>query len=384
MLLIVLPQWASAGDLSPNRGLTLENLIGAAIQDNKDLQAARHIVEGARARLVQSGLGPNPRMQLSGRSDVLFSNDGEYAVGVGISQDFPVAGRIARQQDVARVDVELAQAEIAQEERKLAGDVAAAYYHLVVLDQQIQTQAHLIDVDTALVEVTRNRLKAAEVSEMDVTSAQLELQRVSQQQTLLQTRRATQLAQLNELLGRPASAPLLVNSALREPGALPDLEELLHQALEARPDLRTEQLTADRARAQGELARAERWEDWNVGVGLEQDRLVLDGGPSQRPSRAVGVTLSIPLPLKNDRRGQIAETLSAGAQATARVNALSFSIRNEITRLHAEVTRLQQTLLVYRNDLLVSGEHNVNLAQQAYRQGQAPIFTVIQTQRQQA
>lgn len=381
-LLAVLAPLAIAAPANP--APTLAALIDVALHDNKDLQAARHAVDGARARLQQAGLGPNPRLELAGRNDTLFSNDGEYAVSVGFSQEFPIAGRLARQQDVARVDVVLALAEIAQAERTLAGNIAAAYYRLLVLDRQVDAQDRLIGVDDALLSVTRNRLRAAEVAETDVTTAQLELRRASEQRALLQTQRATQRAELNQLLGRAGDAALTIDDTLPTPDALPDAAVLQRQALAARPDLRTAYLNADRARAEQALARAERWEDWTVGVGVEQDRLVLDGAPPQQASRAIGVSLSIPLPLRNNRQGRIAEALAAGAQAHANVQALSFSIANEIARRYAEVTRLAQSLADYQRDLLPGAAHNVALVQQAYRQGLAPIFTVIQSQRQQA
>lgn len=362
---------------------TLPGLVVAAVRDNKDIQAARHAVEGARARLLQSGLAPNPRLEISGRSDMLFGNEGEYAVGIGLSQDFPVAGRIARQQDVARVDVALALAEIAEAERKLAGEVAAAYYRLLVLDRRIEAQQRLIGVNTELVRVTRNRLQAAEVSEIDLATAQLELRRADEQRALLEAQRATELVQLDQLLGRPAAEPLSVDQTLPAPGTLPDLDTLRRQALSTRPDLRTEYLNADRARSEQALARAERWEDWTVTVGVEQDRLVLDGGPPQSPGQAIGLSLSVPLPLRNKQQGRIAETRSAGAQAAARVQALEFSIDNEVGRSYAEATRLEQPLLDYQRELLPASESNVAKVRQAYRQGLAPIFTVIQTQRQQ-
>ena len=363
---------------------TLTALIDAALRDNKDLQAARHAVDGARARLQQAGLGPNPRLELAGRNDAVFSNAGEYAVSVGFSQEFPIAGRLARQQDVARVDVALAQAEIAQAERTLAGNIVAAYYRLLVQDRQVAAQDRLIAVDDALLSVTRNRLRAAEVAETDVTTAQLEQRRARQQRSLLQIQRATQRAELNQLLGRTGDAALTTDDTLAAPGALPDVAVLQRQALTSRPDLRTAYLNADRARAEQALARAERWEDWTVGVGVEQDRLVLDGAPAQQASRAIAVSLSIPLPLRNNRQGRIAEALSAGAQANDSVQALSFSIKNEIARRHAEATRFAQSLADYQRDLLPGAAQNVAQVQQAYRQGLAPIFTVIQAQRQQA
>ena len=370
--------------LSANaESLTLQNAIDIAVQGNKDLQATRYAVEQARARLLQAGLPPNPRLDLSKRSDLIFRNEGEYTASIGISQQFPVAGRIARQKDVARVDVALAVAEIQQAELKLASDAASAFYRVLALNRQIESRERLIDVDQKLVKGTRNRFKAAEVSELDVNAAQLDLQRLSQERALLQSQRTTQLAQLNQLLGRPTTQPLELDDTLPSTDQLPSLAEQQREAFILRPDLRFALLNADRAKADQELARAQRWEDWTVGVGLEQGRQVIDGGPPQRASRAIGVNLSIPLPLVNRNQGRIAETVAAGDQAYARIEALKLGIGNEVASVYAEAERLQQVITEYQRNMLPLSERNVRLAQQGYNQGLVSIVEVVQAQRQQ-
>jgi cobalt-zinc-cadmium efflux system outer membrane protein len=374
--------WGSIGQAAHAAGLTLPQAIDIAVQSNKDLQAARHAVEGARARLLQAGLPPNPRLNIAGGNDRLFKNAGEYAASVGISQQFPVAGRIARQKDVARVDVDLALAEIRQAELKLAGDIASQFYRVLALNRQIEVRERLIDVDQKLVLGTRNRFKAAEVSELDVNAAQLELQRLTQEHALLLNQRMAQLSQLNQFLGQPAIQVIELDDTLPDSKSLPSLTELQRQALTLRPDLRFALLNADRARADQSLARAQRWEDWTVGVGLEQGRRVIEGIPPQASDRALGLSLSIPLPLLNNNQGRIAETAAVEAQADARIEALKFSIGNEVASAYAEVERLQQVISEYQNMLPLS-ERNAHLAQQGYDQGLVSIVEVVQAQRQQ-
>lgn len=364
-------------------GMTLPQAIDIAVQSNKDLQAARYAVQQARARLLQAGLPPNPRLDIAAKNDLLFGNKGEYTASVGISQQFPVAGRIARQKEVARVDVALALAEIRQAELKLAGDVSSGFYRVLALNRQIEVRKRLIDADQKLVLGTRNRFKAAEVSELDVNTAQLDLQRLTQERALLQSQRLTQLAQLNQLLGRSATQAIVLDDTLPSSEALPSLAEQQRQALAARPDLRFALLNADRARADQALARAQRWEDWTVGVGLEQGRLVIDGAPPQASSRAIGLSLSIPLPLRNQNQGRIAEAAAAGNQADARIEALKLSISNEVAGAYAEAQRLQQAVSAYQGSMLTLSARNVRLAQQGYNQGLVSIVEVVQAQRQQ-
>ncbi len=360
----------------------LEEVITLALQNNKDLQAARYSVDAAHARLAQAGLPANPRLELSTRSDFLFGNNGEYAVSAGFTQQFPVAGWLAREKDVARVDVDLAMAEINIAERRLTGNVASTYYRIIVLNRQIAERDSLIKVDKKLVKVTRNRFKVAEVSELDVFTARIELARLEQERTLLQNQQATQQGLLNQLLGRVAGQALTLDDSLARAQVLPGVEKLQQQALSQRPELRVEALNLERARAAQALARSQTWEDWTVGVGVEQSRLSITGAPPQDTERALGVTLSIPLPLRNKNQGRIAEAIVAGSQATARSEALAASISNQVASAYAESERLKVALHDYEHTILPLADSNVSNSQAAYGLGQIPIFAVVQAQRQ--
>ncbi len=360
----------------------LRQFIEIAQRDNKDLQAARYAVAVGRARLVQAGLRPNPRLDVSGNSDFAFRNEGEHGSSLGISQQFPIAGRILRQKNVAHVDVALAQAEVEEAERQLAGEVAADVYSLLVIDRQIQSRDELIGVEEKLAKATRERLKAAEVSELDVNTVQLDLQRLSQERALLQSQRLSLLVSLNTLAGRPAAAPLAINEPMPDVDALPSLKHLQDQALQFRPDLRGALLRADRAQAEEALAKAQRWEDWSAALSLEQDRISVDGAPRQTSDRLLGFSLSIPLPLFNRNQGLIAEALANADQSQARIEALRLVIASEIASAHTEATNLQQLVIQYRQGLLPISERNVQLAQQGYSQGKTSIIEVVQAQRQ--
>ena len=364
--------------------LTLPQLIAAALRDNKDLQAARFATAQARARLVQAGVLPNPHLELANKNDALFKNEGEYTASIGFTQQFPVAGRIGRQKEVARVDIDLATAEIREAEWKLAGDVANGFYGALVLGRQVEARDRLIDFDQQLVDVARRRLAAAEVSEIDVTTAQIDLGRVRQERALLLSDRATQISHLNVLLGRTAKQPLSLDETLSTSEAFPALAELQRRALERRPDLRSAILKADRARADTKLALSERWEDWTLGLGVESSRSVIEGAPPQPSTNQLALSLSIPLPLADNKKGRIDETLASGQQAVAQIAALRHSIGNEVASDLAEVKRLQDATLDYQRTLIPMTERSLSLVQRSYSQGQLTITEVVQAARQQS
>jgi cobalt-zinc-cadmium efflux system outer membrane protein len=366
------------------KGLTLGQVITAALHDNKDLQAARYAIAQARARLVQAGVLPNPHLELANKNDAPFKNEGEYTSSVGFTQQFPIAGRIARQKLVARVDIDLAIAEVKEAEWKLAGDVANSFYGIVVLGQQVQARDRLIEFDQKLFDAARRRFQAAEVSQIDVNAAQIDLERVRQERALLLSDRATQLNHLNLLLGRMAMQALALDETLPATDGLPSVMELQRRALDRRPDLRSAVLKATRAHADMKLALSERWEDWTVGVGVERSRSVVEGAPPQPSDNLLALSLSVPLPLLDNKQGRIEETLATGAQANAQIAALRHSIVGEVAISFAEVKRLRQSVLDYQDTLAPMTELGLNLAQQSYAQGQITITEVVQAARQQS
>jgi len=364
--------------------LTLNNAIKVAIQNNKELQAARQSVEVARAQLLQSGLWPNPRLEIGRTTDAPFRNEGENSTSIALSQDFPITGRLSHQKDVARVDVARALAEVNDAERKLAGEVADTFYSVVTLDKQIEVRDRLIIIDKQLVKTTAERYKAAEVSELDANTAMLELQRLTQERIELETQKATLVAQLNHLLGGSASGSVVPDDTIPKPEVLPLLTELQRKAIETRPDLREVLLNVDRAQAEQALASASRWEDWTVSLGEQRDRLFIDNGPPQNTDKVLMLSLSIPLPLFNRNQGNVAAAQASATQATQSANALKLRIETEVASAYQEVQRLENVLTTYTDNMLPLSDRNVNLAQQAYEQGQISITEVVQAQRQQS
>ncbi len=377
-LLLILTQPAEAEE-----ALTLDQLTHIALQNNKELQVVKHNVEIATARLTQAGQYPNPRLNLLNADDRLLKNEGEYVRSAGISQQFPIAGRIGSQENVARVDIEVALAEIKNAERKLKGDIASAFYTLLIISYRIEKMNAFLAVAQKLMEVTRKRYKVAEISQLDVNSAQLEHERLLQERNLLEKQYLTQTAKLNELLGRSACSPLEIDKKIPKILICQNLEDELTLAQKQRPDLRIAELSINRAKADSDLAHAQKWEDWTVGVGVEQDLQVITGAPPQKPDRKLALNVSIPLPLLNRNEGRIRETAVSENQALAKLEAIKLAIQTEVKSSYSEVQTLKNIIDDSEKNFLELSKKNALLAQDAYSKGQISFLEVVQAQRQQ-
>src|SRR5262249_2253662 len=113
--------------LQATAGIPFDQLAQTALAQNKSLQASREQLRQAEARLKQASLRPNPSLELSNSTDVVFANEGENGFAVALSQPFELGGKRQKRMQVAEAEVELAKAEIAEAERQLIGQLRTAY-----------------------------------------------------------------------------------------------------------------------------------------------------------------------------------------------------------------------------------------------------------------
>lgn len=377
---VVLLLYSSALAHAEPGSASVADLVAAAQRDNPTLEAARSAIAVSRARLANTGLKPNPLLEVGARSDFLFGNEGEYELSASVSQDIPMAGRLLRAKDVARVDVAIAQAEVDEAARKLAGEVAGAAWRLRLLDHRSADAKKPLAVDESLLAVLRKRFRAAEVSEMDINTVRIELQRHAQALRTLELERQAIAAGLNALLGRPVDAPLRIAGSL-ELLPLPPLATLQAQARARRPDWHKALLGVDRAAADAALARSERWEDWSVALGISQDRQVIQGAPPQDPGRMLGASLSIPLPLHNNGSARLAVASAESAQAQALADAQGRAIDAEVAVAYVRVEGLR-TSLVQAQQAYAPAERNLELARVGYSMALLSVFDIVRAQRE--
>lgn len=363
---------------------TLTELMQYAIQNNKDLQAAQYNVDVAQARFVQAGQIPNPTLELANIDDRGLSNEGEYNRSIGFTQEFPIAGRIGRQKNVSRIDIDIAKSEIEQAKRKVLGGLATKFYCMVILDKRLEQLTLLLSVNQQLVKSTQARFKLAEVSQLDINTAQLEYQRILQEKEIAESQRRAIVNSLQVLVGSSLETFAEIDKTLPPFQMLPPLSSLKNQAITQRADFQIGLLKEQRAKADGALAYAQRWGDWKAGIGFLQDKLVVAGAPPQNPDRALIMSLSVPLPLFNKNQGRISEAQHAQTQAQVQLEALQLTIEAQVASEYTQVQSLQTVLGQYNSNVLPLGLENVRLAQHAYNQGQLSLLEVVQVQRQQS
>jgi outer membrane protein, heavy metal efflux system len=381
LIMIMALAWSSVAARAAD-SLTPEGAVERALADNRELAAARVRVEEAKARLRQAGLWPNPELEVGGRFDTAFANEGEYGFAAGINQPFSVSGRLSAQKGVAQVDIARTLAEVAELERRVVGEVRRAFTEVFAVDEQVKLQQFLIGLNEELLTATKSALERGQVSEKDVNAIQIALQQARQRQRILETQRRSRLLELNKLTGQTAQQGFVTAGAL-EFRALADFSEFtLEKALARRPDFAIAQDDVGRAKAEQRLTKAERFEDWRIGASYEREKSVVDGAPPQTVGQFVGLKLTIPLPIFDRKQGRIQETVALEDRAQKTIEALKLQIGQELADAQQRVQGFAPLLESYSPEILKRAEDNVRLVEKGYRQGQASIVEVVQSRQQ--
>ena len=366
----------------PTTFFTLETAVDTALADNRDLAAARFTVREAEGRLQQAGQRSNPELDLGFANDAAFANDGEYRFSAGLKQRFPITGRLKKARLVGRVDVAMAAVEIKNQERLLAGEVLGRSRELLVLQAKLSANEHYGAILQKLIDASVRRMKFAEVSATDVNLSKLELQQTILAHSLLLNQQQTAIAALNALLGRDPGTPLTISGDLKPVFDSKSTSWLSQDAANRRPDRQMASLATDRSAAELILARAEKWEDWTAGLDYSRDYSRFGPPIGNKTDSFIGVSLSIPLPLKNQNQGRIHEVFAARQRTSAELQALDLRIASEVQAAASRMRRLFDILQQYQNESLPLADDNVTQLQKSYAGGMVGITTIIQAERQ--
>lgn len=364
--------WLPMAGLSLCRAATVSTAeaVARALAGNADLAAARLVVAEARGRLDQAGRMPNPQAETLFRPHV---NGRERSGEFGITQRFPLTARLRLAKSVSKFELAAAEAEVADVERRLAGDVREAATRMLALNARTRLRLDQRTNSLHLVEAAKKAMSVGEGAEIDALQYELEAGQISARITALEAQSNVLNARLRLLLGIRDDEPVVLSGGLAEPVATtPDAA----QPAGKRADQRLAEARAGAAMEEARLARASKWEDAGVGVFSEIDRNE-DAPNGIQTDKRIGVRLSLPLPLWNRNRGRIASADAAAERAEREAKALELRVRAERMSAAAEMRGAFNTLRRVSDDLLPQARLIESRITSARSQGQASITDLL-------
>ncbi|MDF1738341.1 MAG: TolC family protein [Verrucomicrobiales bacterium] len=375
LVLSVPPQAAEARSLSRNEAIAL------ALANDRELSIAALEIERAASSFRWAGRLDNPELEVSRGGDGIGLDDGESNYEVAFSQRFPITSRLKKEKGLKKYEVLLAEAEIAERRREIAGEVDQAIVDLLATREQIRLERKLLALNREIVDFLKQQQKRGEVSSLDVMQATLTGRKLEQAAKGQDAVERQKLFALNKLLGIEATSSVTITENLKLPGSAPANEADFSTVLGRRPDYVLALAKIDEANAAIALEEASRWEDISVKLFVEGENAVDDPNGLERNSFA-GFGISIPLPLRKRNQEGIERAKIDRRAAGKGVESAAFTIRSECEDAFQQRKDAWELATEASGELLNLAEQNLKEFRKAYQEGQASLIQVQQAQEQ--
>jgi len=374
----IMPVWAETQQTS------LSQLIDYAMKNNGNLKAYR-VEKGIReAAKVRAGLLPNPVVEFDASTGALTGSGSDSGLGLGISQELLLAGKRDKRRNVADREMEVYQWQLEDQERLVRAEVKFAFFDTMLATKRIDLANRAIELNRQLLEITKDRLAAGDIPELEMNLVKVELAR--SEGTKNEVNRALRQSQsrLFTIMGVPIGETFPVSGIFDPDVAIPkSLDELKRLAHEHRPDLKSIGSEKNRGEADILLAQAEKIPNLTAGLVVRRDTSSMEIGGVEGKDTAytVGLKLSIPIPVFDKNQAGIQEATAKRNSAETRQTALNKIIGREVDAAFAIYQNSGEALALYKSRILPQLEENLKLTQEAYRLGEVGILAVIQEQK---
>ena len=354
--------------------LTLTSALRVSLLANRKLQASFEELGVAQADVVQSGLLKNPT--LSGAYGVPL-DDGftpriELSLGVELLQLFTLGTR----KDLARAGLEGAKYRVVEATLRHLYEVKVAYFASQAAQQTFEMRTAMNELAAAGVELAARQNAAGALSDLDLSVEQA----ANAQWNIDLARTRSDLATTRERLNRAMGvwgddAAWRIGAAMRAmPTAELSLEHAESRAVASSPSLVAARKDAEIVSYGLALVKNTRW------LGGVDAGVTFEKAPEH--VRLIGPSLSVELPIFDQRQAAVARLEAQLRQAKHRELALAIDVRSEVRDL---VARLQVARVIvenYQRTLVPLRQRVVALSQQQYNAMLLGVYQLLQIRQQ--
>ena len=354
----------------PSVVVTLGSIGDRIRAQNPDLAAARLRIQEAVGRMNQTGRLSNPDLETSFEHNSRFR---ERKLEVGLSQRFPVTGRLRLEKDVSLTELKASEAEVREVERQIIAKAREAVVKVLATRQRRELLLEQVGVSKEFADFLSGVAAKGEGSALDAGQAKLEATSLSMEIRQLDASEAALVGELKPLLGMRPGESLSVSGSLPTP-SLPSVAV----DPERRPDFQAAKLNAQAAAQGVALEQARRYDDVEGGLFAAAERTE-DVPEGYENEAIIGLRFKIALPFWNKNEGAIQEAEARKERKEKEAIALGLGIRLEAEAARAQMAEWTRLIGEIDSTLLPLADEQSKLAEDAYRNGQGEIQSVLRS-----
>jgi cobalt-zinc-cadmium efflux system outer membrane protein len=365
---------AQESGLEANQLVSLGALVNEALQQNPEMRAAEASLAGVQGEAIAANAYQNPELNFT-PSVKHVSPEGEpgdtfFRGTIGIGQLFEYPGKRAVRKAIAERSVAGSQLALESLRYQIQLQVRKAYYELLALQQIESLRAEQVESARVFAGAARKRTESGYASDFEVLKAEADFIAAQKLLRESQGRIASAKVTLNALAGRPPVAPIRVAGALDANFPLP-CTNLLAFALSNNPALRIQMVENEKAGLGIKSAKLSGRPDFTVGPALELDK----------EEQIYGVSISLPLPLWNSRKGEIQTANATQQKALAETERLQREIIRAVTTAEQNLNTAESQLALYTPEFRNRLRALVEQAEKSYAQSATTLLIYLDARR---
>jgi cobalt-zinc-cadmium efflux system outer membrane protein len=270
---------------------------------------------------------------------------------------------------VAEKNLDITRRLFDETELSVLSQVRRTFYEVLRREAEID----LANGNLQLVEDLRNRIQVrvdvGEAGRLELTRAEAEVASARMQVSSAKLRRVAAIARFSAAVGDTLDSGVQLQGALDAAVTLPPLPEIRTDVLAKNPALAAARAAVSRAESQIDYEKALRRPQPSFRAEVDMS------GPMYRAG------ISIPLPTRNHREGQIAEAVANLRAARAESNARELEITTALESAYGRYEAANQQVELLSAGPMRAAEAALTAAETAYQLGERGILEVLDAQR---
>lgn len=353
---------------------TAEALVAEALHRNPEVRFYEAEIAVARGGRQTAGERPNPELSTEFGGMSLASQKDGLVWRAQIAQVFDFPGRMALRKAIADRDIQLAELGLSQFKAQLANEVRARAGDAALLRRKEAAARSVRERLEALIAVLLQRDSGAVSALLERRILEASLLASDRAQTDAAKEAQAAAAALAVLCGRAPDSGLTPEASAPSFPEVPSLEALKQQAARSNFDLQQKRLQVARQGLKIDLSKSERWGNISFGpymAGQHAGGTQIEGG----------FAFSIPLPLWNKNKGNIAADQARRQQAEAVLAVTLRNLERDLAVERAAYLAELAALARWRSESETEFAAAAVEADRHYRLGAVPAATYVEMQR---
>ncbi|MCX5709146.1 MAG: TolC family protein [Candidatus Omnitrophica bacterium] len=361
-------------------GVYLNSLIGEALNNNPQIQAAKLRYEAAktRIRLLRTLQDPKFEYEYDKIVSSMISRATNESMApmrtFSISQEFPFPTKLFLRRAAAQKEANAYEQEYKETERKVIKEVKEVYAQLYLSSKKIQLTNENLSLLSQFIEVANKKYSVNKANLQDALKAQVEYSKLSNQLVLLEQEEKIAQSRLSSLLNRSSDIPTGILEDIASKNLDLSEEKIEKLTKESRPELKSFKEMVRKSEIDYSLAKQEYLPDFMVKYKREER----NGGMGSWAG-TLGMTIPIWFWEKQDSfvREAKANVGVANADYRAEENVILFESKAALARFNAA----KKLVGIYETGVLPQALAALQTAQRGYEADKISFLDLLDSLR---